>query len=440
MGLMAPTALTGTEDNMPVSSDIYGAVQAPKQYDPLNAMARMLQVKGLQQQQEMGAMQADEYRRGVDRTNRLQSVLAGDATPESLRKAGFLKESMDLEKNSAEVTHKKSETTKNSAEVAAKKISLYRDAVNGVNDPASAVAYIQAMHADPDLKGSAITAVPIEKLIAQVPQDPAQFGEFKRRFTLGAEKFMADERQRLAQVETNRHNTSTETNTVRGQDLTASTARRGQDISASTTRRGQDMVDQRSRESTTATLTKPFEITGEDGKPVLVQQDKQGNIKPVQGYTPKQGASKPLTDTQAKALQFGSRMQAAEDIFGTLAEKGVTTSVPGSRAGYGVGAVVSALQPAERQQLDQAKRDFINAVLRRESGAAIAASEFDSAEKQYFPQPGEDATVKAQKKKNRELAARGILAEVPDADNRVAKVRGGATASDPSNDPLGLRK
>jgi hypothetical protein len=52
--------------------------------------------------------------------------------------------------------------------------------------------------------------------------------------------------------------------------------------------------------------------------------------------------------------------------------------------------------------------------------------------------------VIAQKKRNREVATRGILAEVPDAENRVTKVRGGGGGAtggwDGGNDPLGLRK
>lgn len=38
------------------------------------------------------------------------------------------------------------------------------------------------------------------------------------------------------------------------------------------------------------------------------------------------------------------------------------------------------------QQYEQAKTNFVNAVLRRESGAKISDEEFDSAEKQYFVQ------------------------------------------------------
>lgn len=60
---------------------------------------------------------------------------------------------------------------------------------------------------------------------------------------------------------------------------------------------------------------------------------------------------------------------------------------------------------------DQAKRNFINAVLRRESGAAIAPSEFASANMQYFPEPGDSQPVIDQKRRNREIVIQGMARE-----------------------------
>lgn len=198
------------------------------------------------------------------------------------------------------------------------------------------------------------------------------------------------------------------------------------------TMRGQDMADARARQAND--LRAQGNAQGRVPSGYEADPDNPGQLRFIKGGpadpNTKPAGGKPLNDTQAKALQFGTRMQVSNEIFDKLAADGVNASVPGSRAGYGVGAVISALQPAERQQLDQAKRDFINAVLRRESGAAISASEFENAEKQYFAQPGDSAAVIAQKKANRELATRGILAEVPDAESRIAQVRGApATAS-----------
>lgn len=60
------------------------------------------------------------------------------------------------------------------------------------------------------------------------------------------------------------------------------------------------------------------------------------------------------------------------------------------------------------QKFDQAQRDFINAVLRRESGAVISNEEFDNARRQYLPQPGDSDEVLKQKRRNREIAIQGM--------------------------------
>ncbi|MDE3021922.1 MAG: hypothetical protein KGI54_08690 [Pseudomonadota bacterium] len=175
------------------------------------------------------------------------------------------------------------------------------------------------------------------------------------------------------------------------------------------TMRGQNLVDARSRETLGQNVYDPErgmlvnKMTGE-AKPVM-----SGEGAPI-------GAKdKALTDSQAKAALFGSRMKNADEIMAKLAGSGTQVSVPGSTAGMGIGATINALQPESNQQLDQAKRDFVNAVLRRESGAAISPSEFDSANKQYFPQVGESKATREQKANARAIAIRGMLTELPEA-------------------------
>jgi hypothetical protein len=150
------------------------------------------------------------------------------------------------------------------------------------------------------------------------------------------------------------------------------------------------------------------------------------------------GANKPLNDVQSKALQFGTRMQAAGSVLDGLASKGVDQPGLIKRAAdaVGIGGAANWTQSGEQQQVEQAQRDFINAVLRRESGAAIADSEFSNARQQYFPQVGDNPEVIAQKRKNREIATAGVLAEVPDSETRVNQVMTTANGNTPA--PQGL--
>lgn len=135
-----------------------------------------------------------------------------------------------------------------------------------------------------------------------------------------------------------------------------------------------------------------------------------------------------LNDVQSKALQFGARMLQSGQTIDQLAADGVTQPGYLKRVAdtVGAGALANWTQSQQQQQVEQGQRDFVNAVLRRESGAAISNSEFDNARKQYFPQPGDSQQVIEQKRRNRDLATAGVLAEVPNQQARLQQVLGAA--------------
>jgi hypothetical protein len=117
------------------------------------------------------------------------------------------------------------------------------------------------------------------------------------------------------------------------------------------------------------------------------------------------------TGEQANAATFATRMAEADKIisdpaiFGAgMGASGALRDIASSVPVVGNMAIGATQGGAAYQKFDQAKRDFVNAVLRKESGAAISSSEFANAEKQYFPRPGDTPEVIAQKAKNRATA------------------------------------
>ncbi|MBX3610397.1 MAG: hypothetical protein KF871_10935 [Hydrogenophaga sp.] len=189
-------------------------------------------------------------------------------------------------------------------------------------------------------------------------------------------------------------------------------------------------------------------VTGPDGTVNIVNKS-DGTARMVTGPNGQPlvkgsagGANKTMTEGQAKANLFGTRMVEANKIFDELAGQGVTTAsqlkraadaVPFVGPGLGVLANSTVVSPGQ-QRLEQAQRDFINAVLRRESGAVIADSEFANAALQYFPQPGDSPEVIAQKRLNRQRAAELLMMEVPasvraqsQALGAPAPIQGGAS-------------
>ena len=107
---------------------------------------------------------------------------------------------------------------------------------------------------------------------------------------------------------------------------------------------------------------------------------------------------------QLKAAGFANRTQAANTVLTTLEDtedfnpaRLDVALLEGSRLG-------NFAIPAEHQEYIQAKSDFITAVLRLESGAVIAETEFDRENLKFFPQPGDKPGVIKQKRKARARA------------------------------------
>lgn len=157
----------------------------------------------------------------------------------------------------------------------------------------------------------------------------------------------------------------------------------GEILSSATSRRGQDMTDARAREFNA--------------------------IKAAEGKAP--------TEFQGKSAAFGLRAADANDTLNNLQGRYSPSKVNAKLSaqdtpfiGGALGALANASLSEEDQKAEQAQRDFINAILRQESGASISASEFDNARRQYFPQPNDKPGTLMQKARNRALAVQAINA------------------------------
>ena len=127
-----------------------------------------------------------------------------------------------------------------------------------------------------------------------------------------------------------------------------------------------------------------------------------------------------LDQGQGNAMDFGGRMSLANDVINSTEEAGLSL---GNAFLSKIPVFGNAVVSPEFQRYDNARQIFINSVLRRESGAAIAASEFEGANKQYFPQPFDSPEVVKQKAAARQIAIDMILAASGPNASQVAKDR-----------------
>ena len=163
-------------------------------------------------------------------------------------------------------------------------------------------------------------------------------------------------------------------------------------------------------------------IQAQKGGGLQIRTNPDGTTEIIQGGP----AGAKLTEGQSKATGFFARSDEANRIMADLEQEGtqLLNAISGALP-FG-----NYMRTPEGQKYDQAKRNFINAILRQESGAAIGPNEFSSAELQYFPQPGDSPEVIAQKKANRATAVSALKVSAgpgAEAIGSPAASGGGAT-------------
>jgi hypothetical protein len=205
-------------------------------------------------------------------------------------------------------------------------------------------------------------------------------------------------------------------------------------------------------------------VERDDGTFLIDTRTGQARPVTVQGGEPLMGGGKPLTETQGNAVSFGARAVEANRIATDLEKQGKTDTgvirtvvggvlggapIIGDKLEQNVRSTFNVLPTAlggpnpQQQQNDQARRDFVSAVLRKESGAAISASEYANEEKKYFPQLGDSDAVIKQKQNSRLKAIEGLKSQAGPSGvrqiNRIAGAEQGSNVVDFNQLPTGRR-
>ncbi len=121
--------------------------------------------------------------------------------------------------------------------------------------------------------------------------------------------------------------------------------------------------------------------------------------------------SQKFDQNQVQAAGFGSRMLFNEGVLRNVIAQGYILNVEDVAKIKGMSSLGLGMIGVEplAQQFHVAAQNWVAAQLRRESGAAIAASEYADALLQYFPVVGDSKEVLDQKRALRETATRGMI-------------------------------
>lgn len=124
------------------------------------------------------------------------------------------------------------------------------------------------------------------------------------------------------------------------------------------------------------------------------------------------GPNRPLTEAQSKDTVYATRAAGALPVLDQLGSN-LTDPVQRAVEGDPTGLVRGNVQSPEFQQANQAGLEFLQAILRKDTGAAITAEEQNQYGRVYLPQPGDSDQVLEQKRVSRQRALAAIEAGIP---------------------------
>lgn len=124
---------------------------------------------------------------------------------------------------------------------------------------------------------------------------------------------------------------------------------------------------------------------------------------------PDEDKTKPATQAEQTTSTYASRIEQSNLILDKLTQYASTASPTKFYTQKNLPDFFNYLKSSNFQSLEQAERNFLNAVLRRESGAVISPTEFSEGRRQYFPQPGDSQVVLKQKEENRQIVKQTFI-------------------------------
>ncbi|MGG6341550.1 hypothetical protein ACQ5SB_20770 [Stenotrophomonas geniculata] len=187
--------------------------------------------------------------------------------------------------------------------------------------------------------------------------------------------------------------------------------------------------------SSFASAARTRQAMGIDGAQFALQRAGQWNPggKTAGGAGGAAGPGK-LTEGQGKDIVYFSRGRDSNALLqkfgdnllmtqGNQGARGILDSALRGLPFVGDSGLVNGLISSDRQQAQQAAAEFLSAILRKDTGAAITKQEFDIYGPMYLPMPGDSAATLEQKAVARQGALEGIKAGLGNAQAAIPAPR-----------------
>jgi hypothetical protein len=373
------------------------------------------------------ARKREKENREIDRANKFASLQqtkpANMSMTDWLSSQGFSSEASELAKTQAETDKIRNEGNVKGAEYHAKRMEnagkVTQELVDRPDLSKDLIKNTLGIHAkagliDPEMYQGALNK------IANMPDDPETLRSVMRSAISG----MQAPKDQMSYMQPDANAQLTANMQMRGQNLTYGMNQ--QELGFNREKFGQEFgLAQGSQEIDRQYKSGQLGLGQQNF--MLEQQKRQDALNP-------RTSGKPPTEFQGKSALYANRAAEAEKILSSLdyspAALGTKAAMENTPLIGGVlGATGNMMLSADNQKAEQAQRNFVNAILRQESGAVISPAEFENAKKQYFPSVGDSEAVKTQKAENRRVAIESIRNNAEGVINTEPRQQHGATIS-----------
>ncbi|KFC61960.1 hypothetical protein [Massilia sp. LC238] len=380
---------------MALDPSIIGGIRPIQIDSPVNALAQVLRVQGMQQETQLGQAKLDEYQRTKARGNKLLELvqgLPGDTTDDgrvkAMRSGGFFDEADKLETSIGNRRKIESEANQREWSVKKEKLTMAGQAFAGVvRNPTleNAMGTLDYLAQE-----GIMPAEMVERYRTGAQADPSKIGMYAEQ----AYRSILDADKQLDNVRTNNLGATTQTlgvDPVTGKSKVLHTAVNTQspDSVAADRRAAADRAaaDRRAREQNAA------------GRPPAgYRWTPEGNLVAIAGGPADKHAV--TTEGERKAATLLTRLTSSRQQLAAALNDDPGAAKPGLAANglrvVGAEALAnSAATSSARQRVEAAQLDILDAALTLGTGAAYTREQLEGYRKSYFPQIGDtDATIK----------------------------------------------
>ena len=471
----------------------FRGVEIPNQ---LAQYAQVSQIQNAQQANQLHQLQMAEYERARREEEGTRNFLAkADLNDPNIQRqllTQYGKPGREIATTLTAAQRAQTEEAARQQKLAQDTQALYQNMSNMISNKNDAISFLQNIIGDPAMKNSPITRIPFEAQVAKIPEDPQGLDDWKKQFALGATKYITENKPVTFAQDfgtggrvMSRAGLGGPATVVPGSEFTKGktfadiTSERQANLAASRLAFDQGKfawekanpgfelkeAEDGSIVGVNKRTLQAFPVTVGGAAPAAAPAMPGGGVPGARLPAPGAGPAVPgmappaagapgvplmgkgtaLTESQGNATAFGLRAKEANSILEAMAKKGTlrganieATPFIGESLGKMLPSVLGGTSAAQ-QQVNQAKSNFITAVLRKESGATILDSEFDREDKKYFPQVNDSDAVIKQKETARKLAIKAMEYQAGPGAKYIQKYQpSGGIPGASASDPLGL--